>query len=238
YWKTQKGVVATGAYKNQKDLDTVKKLKIKDITFSFVGITEHTNGINLPKDTDVKLIYSTNEGLIQSQIKKAKSQSDVAVVFIHWGTENSHIVTQSQKVLAKKMVGWGADVILGTHPHVLQPIEYLKKPNGKNALVIYSLGNFISAQSEAPNLIGGILDFEVTKEFNKNTIDIKDVKFIPTVTQYEGAYRNVRLYPMTMYTKELASKHGVRNFDSRFTYDFIKKTLDKYIGKKFLSDSK
>lgn len=232
FWAKRPQALVTGAYRDEEDLNTVKTMTVKDITFSFIGITEHTNGIKLPKDTPVRLIYTENEELIKKQIEAAREKSDCVVVFAHWGVEGTHTVAQRQKDLAKKMVDWGADIILGTHPHVLQSIEMLKKPDGTDAPVIYSLGNFISAQSEAPNMIGGILDLKVTKNFETDSITVSDVKLIPTITQYESRYSNIRIIPWASYTKQLADQHGVK--DSRFTYDYIQKTLDSVIGEEYL----
>ena len=236
YWAGKKDALVTGAYRNDEDLNTVKKLTMHDITISFIGITEHTNGIKLPKDTDVRIIYTENEPLIKSQIERAKKESDCVVVFAHWGLEGTFNVTDAQKSLAKKMVGWGADVILGSHPHVVQKIEMLKKPDGKNAPVIYSLGNFISAQSDPYNMVSGLLDFTITKEFENNTIEVGEVKFIPTITQYEGSYQNIRIYPFSQYTEALGKKHGLNR--KGFSYAYAKKTLENVIGEEYLSEMK
>ena len=234
YWAGKEGALVTGAYRNDEDLNTVKTMTVNDITFSFIGITEHTNGIPLPDDTDIRLIYTSDEELIKQQIEAAKEQSDCVVVSAHWGVEGTHTIADRQKDLAQKMVDWGADIILGTHPHVLQSIEMLQKPDGTQAPVIYSLGNFISAQSEAPNMIGGILDLTVTKNFEDNSISVSDVKLIPTITQYESGYSNIRIIPWASYTEELANQHGVRRNDSRFTYDYVEETLNTVIGEEYL----
>ena len=77
--------------------------------------------------------------------------------------------TQEQRDLAQKMLNWGADVILGHHPHVLQTMEYLPKYDGEQGLVIYSLGNFISAQDQGMRMIGGMLNYTLTKHYDTDT---------------------------------------------------------------------
>ena len=79
---------------------------------------------------------------------------DVVVVTCHWGVEDTYNVTDGVKALAQKIIDWGGDVIIGTHPHVAQTMEYLTRPDGTQGFVFYSLGNFISAQTDNMNLIG------------------------------------------------------------------------------------
>ncbi len=238
YWAKKRkkyDIVNTGIYKNKKDLNTVKTLTVNGVVFSFIGITQHTNGISLPDDSKLQLIYTDQEDVIKDQIKRAKAESDVVIMNAHWGTEDSHTVTDDQRALAKKMVKWGVDIIIGTHPHVLQEIEMLKKPDGTKAPVIYSLGNFISAQSDVDNLIGGIADMTVTKDFESGKVTVSNLKLMPVITHYESGFKNVRIYPYYEYTSELASSHGVRNYHSEFSYSYITQLSKSIIGKKYFS---
>lgn len=233
FWKNKPDVCLTGAYKNQEDLDQVKIMEKKGIKFSFIGITEHTNGIPMPKNSDIKLIYSSEEDLIKAQIEAAKAASDFVIVSIHWGTENSHVVNNAQRALAQKMVDWGADLIIGTHPHVLQSIEYItRESDGKKVLCAYSLGNFISAQSQSANLIGGILTFDITKEYENGTISVSNVLLTPTITHYTAGYKNIKLYTLDQYNETLAKAHGSK--DGYMSMDFINKTVSSNIDASFL----
>ncbi len=234
YWKERNAVVC-GAYRNDEDLNTVHTLTAKGVTFSFIGVTEMTNGISLPDNTDVRLIYTENEPLIEDQIKRAKENSDVVIVNCHMGTEDSHVVTDAQQALYEKMVEWGADVIIGNHPHVLQKVEYMIKPDGGQALVIYCLGNFISAQSNAPNLIGGLMDFDITYDPAEEKATVSYANLIPTVTHYDSGYSDIRLYPLSEYTDELASRHGVRARNSSFSLSYIQSLVSEQIESQFLA---
>lgn len=236
YWeklRKKNDIVNTGVYADQEDLDTVKTLTVNDIKFSFIGATQHTNGISLPSDTDIKVIYTDDEDEIERLIKRADKESDVVVMNVHWGTEDSHIVTDGQRNLAKKMVKWGADIIIGTHPHVLQEVQMLKNEDGKKVPVIYSLGNFISAQSEAPNMIGGIAAMNVTKDYATNEVTVSDLEFMPVITHYSYGFKNIQTYPYYLYSESLASSHGVRNYDSRFSYSYINDVVKDTVGKKY-----
>ena len=84
-----------------------------------------TNGIPTPQNAEANVIYTSQEDVIQMQIELAQTMADVVVVGVHWGTENSHVVNDAQRALAQKIADWGADIIIGTHPHVVQTIEML-----------------------------------------------------------------------------------------------------------------
>ena len=130
------------------------------IRIGFLSYTYGTNGLSLPKSKSGMLSY-INKGQISKDIKDLKKQNvDAVVVAIHFGVEYKLDENANQRDLAQFTCDSGADIVLGDHPHVLEPITYL---NDKKCLVIYSLGNFISAM---PNLymdLGGILKVEITK---------------------------------------------------------------------------
>ena len=98
-------------------------------------------------------------------------KTDFVIVFAHWGTENSDQPDEFQKKWAQVFLDSGVDVVIGTHPHVLQPYEILKDDNGHEMLIFYSIGNYISAQSEKSCIKGGMASFTVslTKEGYKIT---------------------------------------------------------------------
>ncbi len=233
YW-SDKPALVTGLYRNEQDMENIKVMEKNGITFSFIGITEHTNGLNIPKNSELKLIYTKDESTIERLIKKAKMLSDVVVICPHWGEENSNDVLESQISLAKKMTFWGADIIIGTHPHVLQKIEIVTAENGNKSIVYYSLGNFISAQNKGNNLIGGIADFDVIKNNNTGEITIENIKLIPVITHYTGSYNNIQIYPYYLYNDNLSKSHGVRKKTHDFSMEYIDKILNKYIGEEYL----
>ena len=233
YWGG-KNVITCGMYRNSEDRDKIRTLTKNDVTFSFLGFTEHTNGLRIAEDSELEVVYTSDEAEIQKEITEASKISDMVVVSVHWGTENSHTINDAQRALAQKMSDWGADIIIGTHPHVIQGVEELTAADGRKTLVAYSLGNFISAQDVNSRMIGGMLDFDVRKSYEKNTVTYENVKFIPVVTHYDYSFANIRIYPFSDYTKELASKHGV-NVKSSFSYDFIVQTLKDNINEKYLA---
>lgn len=219
----ERNMVRVGAYRNEEDRENIRIVEKDGVRVAFLCYTESLNGLSLPEDTELQ-IGRFDKDVIISEIKAADEISDICVVSLHWGTENSGVVEDYQRDAAKEFAEAGADVIIGNHPHVLREIEMIETADGGQTLCAYSLGNFISAQSVGTNLIGGVLNFGVTVEEGKENI-ICDTEFIPIVTHYDGNYSNIRLYKLSDYTPEMANAHGVRNM-SKFDYGYITEYLE------------
>ena len=232
YWDGKDQVTA-GTYRDIADKNNIRTAEYGGIKFSFLSYTQYTNGLSLPQGSEM-IIGDVNdlEGMI-ADVKAAKQISEVCVVALHWGIENSDQIEDWQRTYAKALADAGADIIIGNHPHVLRDIEMIEREDGGKTLCAYSLGNFISSQSVGQNLIGGILDFNVTLTDGAKYAEITDVKLTPIVTHYDYNYSNVRLYKLSDYTPELASSHGVREY-STFSYDYILEVLKKNIDEKYL----
>jgi len=232
YWDTKPGAVTFGSYRDEADFNTPRVLEINGITFAFTGATYGYNGLQLPQGSELVLPLVEDEDRLRRAVEAGKQAADVMVVMLHWGNEDSQIVTDQQRALARKLANWGADIILGHHPHVLQTMEYLEKENGGRAFVIYSLGNFLSGQAQAPNLIGGAIELTVTKD--GDGIGVGGARFHPVITHYGTGFSNVRLIAWPDYTPALASSHGVRGYDSRFGYTYIENLLRNTVPEEML----
>lgn len=160
------------------------------------------------------------------------------MVGVHWGVENSHTITQAQQTLAQQLADWGADLILGTHPHVLQDAQWLTAADGRTAFVAYSLGNLISTQSKPDQLIGAILTIQLEKTVQPNgavELALHSPLLHPIVTHYDAGKSNVRSYLYSDYTAELAKPHGVRAEHNVFDFEYIRSVAEKTIQPEFLS---
>lgn len=233
FWKEKKAIT-TGAYLNSEDFANIPVNEVNGVKIAYLGFTESTNGLKLPEDSDVILMLTSDENILQQRIMKAKETADVVIVNAHWGNEYTHEPTDAQRTLAEKLASWGADVIIGTHPHVIQPVEYIINNDGRKTLVAYSLGNFISAQNRGPRMLGGMLNFEIVKNNTSGAITLENVKFSGVVTHYGYNYSNIRIYPLSDYTEELASKHGVISKTSGFSLQYLYDILNEVIDKQFL----
>ena len=104
---------------------------------------------------------------MERQIKRAKEVADAVVVAVHWGAEDTHWVRDDVKELARKLVGWGADVILGSHPHTAETMEYIDRPDGTRGFVLYSMGNFMFDQQFDETVYSAAID--ATAKFDPST---------------------------------------------------------------------
>ena len=233
FWK-ERNAVTCGAYLNKEDYANIPMHEVNGAKIAYVGFTQSTNGLSLPEDSEVMLIQAKDETLLQTRIMDAKEIADIVIVNAHWGNEYTHEPTQDQRLLAEKLASWGADVIIGTHPHVIQPVEYIENPDGRRTLVAYSLGNFISAQNRGARMLGGVLNFDIVVNNANRSATIENVKFSGVVTHYGYNYSNLRIYPLDSYTEELASKHGVLSHTSDFSLDYLYDIINSVIDKQFL----
>lgn len=233
FWKS-KDAVTTGAYLNDAEYRTIPVTEVKGIKIAYVGFTESTNGLKLPADTEVILMTADAEERLKQRVMDADAIADIVVVNAHWGVEYTHEPNDFQRQLAAKLGNWGADVIIGTHPHVIQPVEFITNSDGSKTLVAYSLGNFISAQNRGPRMLGGMLNFEVVRNNKTSEITIENVTFEGVVTHFGSGYTNIRVYPFEDYTEELAAKHGVRSKTSSFSREYLEDILTDVIDEQYL----
>ena len=141
YWKSKEDVLAVGSYCSKEDSEAVQIKEKNGIKYTLLAYTYGTNGISVPQGKEYLVnLYSDEKA--KSDIEKVRDKVDLLIVSMHWGTEYKSEPTEEQKREAEYLSSLGVDIIIGTHPHVIEPITYIN-----DTLVIYSLGNFISAQS-------------------------------------------------------------------------------------------
>lgn len=205
YWN-QLGMPYTGAFASQEDRDRIRVLKAHDISFAFLSYTYGTNGIPVPADKPY-LVNLIDESRIQADIERARELADIVAVSMHWGIEDQANPNDTQRTQAEKLAAWGADIVIGSHPHVLQPFAWLTRPDGKRTFVMYSLGNFLSAQDMMPELIGGIGQIEVVKTVKGGTVTIEMTSptFMPTYNKYVN-YRHYQIVPFSQLSKADAER--------------------------------
>ncbi len=241
FWNSMpEDVITTGLWKNTENNDArIPVQEVNGIKIAYLAYTEHTNGISInPSKLEANVIYTNETEAMQRQIEHARSLADVVVVGVHWGIEYNHQATESQKALAQQFADWGADVIIGTHPHVLQDAQWLTAADGRRAFVAYSLGNFISTQDRMPRAVGGILTLDMVKTTDVDgsvSVCIQEPKIHPVITHYDAGRSNVRNYLYRDYTPELAAQHGMNAYDSSFSYDQLRKIAEDSVSSEFLT---
>lgn len=178
----QNDLLYNGTFTSKEDRDLIRVIDIKGIKFAFLAYTYGTNGIPVTKGKSY-LINLMDFDLIKSDIEKArKLEAEIVLVHYHFGEEYKREPTAYQKEVIQKTISFGADIIIGGHPHVLQPAQFYKTKDGRldTGFVAYSLGNFFSNQRWRYSDAGLILNIEITKNLKSTGIYISDVSFIPT----------------------------------------------------------
>lgn len=210
FWKNMDGVLMIGGYDNADDFDTIRILEQNGIKIAFLSYTYGTNGLKKSASSPIVVPYYNDDDIIR-QIALAKRSADFVMVSVHWGEEGAFKPNAEQKRLAKLIADCGANAIIGHHPHVIQPVEWIYGENGNKTLCVYSLGNFMAEQDYDYNMVGGIISFDIVCLGN-NEPQIENVLFTPTVFHFPSSFYNNTIYPMEEYTPELASVHGVKTF--------------------------
>lgn len=170
YWDAI-GMMRTGSYLSEEERDQIPVMTVNDIIFSFLSYTYGTNGVPTPVGKDY-LVNRIDKELIKSDLQHAADHSEVVVLNLHFGDEYQPLPNNYQKDIAQFAAENGADIILGHHPHVLQPPEWIETSDGRRVFVIYSLGNFLSGQNQIPRQIGTIFSIEVEKKVGPDSSEL------------------------------------------------------------------
>ena len=174
-----------GTYASQEARDTIYTKEVNGINFAFVSATYGTNGIPVPEDYLVNHMDDT----LMADITKAQELADVVVVLPHMGNEYETVPNDIFVEWADSMFAAGADIVLASHPHVLQRMEYRQVDHGDgvhDGFIIYSLGNFISSQTTPPRNASIVLHLTV-EQVADNPAEVKEVSFVPIWTQFRNA---------------------------------------------------
>ncbi len=180
------GIEHFGTYRSQEERDTIFYKDVNGIRFAFLSYTYGTNGIPVPEDYLVNII--DNDQMV-SDISEARKHADVVVVMPHMGNEYETYPRDIFVNWADRMFAAGADIVLASHPHVLQKMEYRKIDHGDgehDGFIIYSLGNFISSQTDPPRNASIVLHLTVEK-IGGAPANVTEVSFVPIWTQFRNA---------------------------------------------------
>lgn len=222
-------IAVLGINTSQEQQDDIYVYEKDGIRISILNYTYGTNGIALPPDMPYAVNMLEEEQVI-SDIEKAHQLSDFVVVCPHWGTEYSLEVSAEQERWAKLFLENGVDLVIGTHPHVIEPIELLS--DGEHEmLVYYSLGNFVNWTSGegdgvANRMLGGMAQVTIGYD-EKGDLGITDYGVEPLVCHVQEGQDGVTVYKLDDYTPELTNENKIINQDYTFSYDYIKELSEE-----------
>lgn len=233
YWKQHPQITVLGLNETEEDSELINIIEKNGIKIAMLNYTYSLNGYSLPEDKPY-LVAMLDKEKMAEDIKLAKSQADFTIVYPHWGTEYVYEAVSLQEDLTEFYYEQGVDLVIGSHPHVLEPVEWIEDTPGKRMLVYYSLGNFMSFQKEAPRMLGGIANVTITKDADGTYIS--DASITPIVTHYEigPVDYNYAIYELSDYNEELAGNHGVSGIAKQGdityqeTYDLAKQILGSW----------
>lgn len=233
FWDQYPGVVTTGLNRSEEERQTPKFIERNGVKFGVLGYTYGTNGIDLPvgKEYLVNLIDAKR---ISEDIKNLEGQCDSIMVSMHWGNEYWSEPSEEQLELAQMMADLGVDVIIGEHPHVIQPMDWVEGKDGHQTLVIYSLGNFLSAQDVDFRMLGGMASWSMRMNGESGEVSVENVKFYPTITHFNAPFTKFKTYFLKDYTEELAATHGLNGYEGQLvTREKFVSYVDEVMNDKF-----
>lgn len=201
FWKNKQGVVVSGQSNSFEDRNNIRIHEQNGIKYAFIAYTDMTNGILVPQGKEYLVnVYSDEQAKID--IESVRDKVDVVIVSMHWGEEYTHEPTYSEKREAQYLADLGVDLIIGSHPHVIQPVDYVD-----DTLVIYSLGNFVSGQSPLgiAKTIGLMVGMDIVVKDNDVVFENLDYKLL--YTYCTANYKNYKVYPFENLTDEVLPNH-------------------------------
>jgi len=196
-----------GTNMNWDEYNDIPIHEINGITYAFMSYTYGLNGLTLPEGEEYAVnIWPGHEEEILEKVRQADQMADVVIMAMHWGTEYSMEVNDEQLTFARQLSDAGADIIVGNHPHVIQPVQWI---NGNKTICFYAMGNMISAQLDEENLVGviGAVDIVKTVKGDETTISLENVKADLIWTDYvkysDELMVDFKVYPFYELTDEI-----------------------------------
>ncbi|MDR2108176.1 MAG: CapA family protein [Coriobacteriales bacterium] len=199
-------LIATGTHDSAEDAATPKTIERNGVVFGLASYTYGLNGMELPAD-EPWLVDLIDADKIAADVARLKEVSDVQIVSMHAGSEYVYQPNDEQLWLGQYLADLGVDVVVGTHPHVINPTTMLTGKDGNRTLCIYSLGNFLSAQDDPPRMLGEMARWTISYDRFTNTVGIEDVELWPTVTHITPGFKSFGCYALKDYSADLAATH-------------------------------
>lgn len=239
YWDTtypELGVL--GIHDTAEDAEEIYVEEVDGIRIAILNYTYGTNGVPLPNDMPFA-VDMWNEAAIKADVEAAKLVSDFIIVCPHWGTEYVFNETKDQTKKAQFLADLGVDLIIGTHPHVVEPVKWLEGKDGNDTLCYYSIGNFINATSgdhkgAAARMLGAMAKVTLTTDGEDVWIEKYGVE--PLVTHLVAGSGLITTYRLSDYTAELEALNQMKNQDDSFSIEYCVNICKDVFGDLYYED--
>ena len=214
-----------GIHDSEEDQEEIYVYEQDGIKIAILNYTYGTNGIALPKDMPYGVDLLKRDRVV-SDLQKAEELADFVIVCPHWGTEYTLQETPAQREWAQLFADNGADLVIGTHPHVIEPVKWID-----NTLVYYSLGNFVNwtsgtREGVANRMVGGMASVSIGLDENGEAV-ITDYGIVPLVCHLEEGFGGVTVYLLEEYTEELAERNAIVKQDGNFSLEYCLKLCER-----------
>ena len=231
YWRSaHPDMIVTGIYDNEADAsyDSFPVIEKNGITVAILNYTYGTNGISPPSDMPYAVSMLNKERVI-AQLDLAEETADFTIVCPHWGVEYNLGVSADQEKWAKLFIEHGADAVIGTHPHVIEPLKIYD-----DVPVYYSLGNFVNwtagtGTGVANRMVGGMADITISKK-EDGSVAIDECCVRNYVCHVESGDENVTVYPLDQYSDEMAERNEIIKQDSSFSREYCDSLVKRVYG--------
>lgn len=235
FWQTNYlDIEVLGIHESQESQDEILYIEQNDIAVAILNYTYGTNGIAMPSDMPYAVDMLEKVAVIAA-IQEAEANADFTIVCPHWGTEYQLSPSAYQKDWTQIFLENGVDLVLGTHPHVIEPIEMLtNEDTGEDMLVYYSLGNFVnwtssSGEGIANRMVGGMATVNLEKT-SEGKVVISDYGVKAVVCHLSEGTGGVSAYLLSEYPPELASTNAIIAQDSNFSKEYCVDLCNKVWG--------
>ncbi len=237
YWrKNHPDVTVIGMQDTKEQAAGITVVEKNGIKIAMLNYTYYA--INYAGEAAIKKEPYLVNRLIESEVKAdlalAEAQADFTVVAVHWGEEYKHTPSNNQKYWARIFLDGGADLVLGTHPHVLQPVEWMEDSDGNRMLVYWSLGNFVNSTAEqgqgiGDRMLGALADVTVTRG-DDGKVSITEAFALPLITHIEFKQFGITTYKFSDYTQQMLSRSEAVKKDPTLTMEYAQQHYKDMFG--------
>lgn len=210
FWKKYPEITTLGIHEDENDFNTVDIVEKNGFKLAMFNYTYGLNGFTLPSDKQYAVDLLDNKEKFIADLQSVEHDVDFSICFLHIGNEYVYEPTTYQVDYVNDIIDAGADIVICSHPHVVEPYDLVTTENGNSAIVYYSCGNFISCQNEVPRVLGGMAELNLTKTVTDGVVtscEVSDYDFEPIVTHYNSTEHTV--YKLEDYTEDLAKTHSL-----------------------------
>lgn len=223
YWKqNHPEIVLMGLHDSAEAADGVSFIERNGIKIAMTDLTYDLNGFILPDGQEYAVDMLSELDAICKNVEAAQDEADFTICYVHMGDEYATEPSDEQREVAARLIDAGADVVLGSHVHVVQPMEEVTTAVGNKGLVYYSLGNYASNQADVENMLGGAAVLTITKTPDPDggaETKVTEHSFVPVFCHYD--YETTKMYFLDDYTDELANSHFITLYGNPFTVDQV-----------------